>query len=560
MAALEAIGHGALFSRLLALRGISPPDVADYLAPNIRQLATPSELPGAEAAAEKILEHLDGGGICVFGDYDCDGVSATAIMFAAINAIRPGAVSHFIPDRMTEGYGMGEKSVMRMLDENPGVRLVVTVDNGINSLEYVRMLKSRGIETIVTDHHLAGEDVDELRAEAAGFVNPKVSAPGHLGDLCGAGVAFMVANALVSKARSRGIYSGPPVGAPLLIMAGLATVTDIMPLKAQNRILVAEALRRFRQSAPIGLKELFDRSSKVAAPMTSRDFGFILGPRINAAGRMASGEEALALMLARDREEARMLAMNVDVHNIERKDIESRMTLRAMEQTDPEAPAQVVDLPDGHRGVAGIVASRILEKYPRGPVAVVVGTHGSCRAPVGFNVREILQNAAAALVHFGGHAQAGGFSVREGMIGEFRRLFTEGAVAQAARLSAEAVSPEDIWYDADVSADDLTLELAEDIRRLEPFGEGNEEPLFRICGVRVSTARTLGVDGRHLMLELGGGNIPRAVWWGRGNLAEQIRRESARPVDLLCKLELSEYGSRHVELRLVDMAPSEGGK
>lgn len=292
VASLKALGHGDIVSRVLALRGQDAQSVEEYLRPSLKRLAAPSELPGVERAADIILDQP--GDVVVFGDYDCDGVSATAIMLSALNAIRPGCAAAFIPERLSEGYGMSDKAVGRMLEEHPGVKLVVTVDNGIGALKYVKALKARGVKVVVTDHHLAGDDLAELESVADALVNPKVAAPDKLSDLCGAGVAFILAGALVEKARQRGIYSGPAIGGPLLVMAGLATVTDIMPLTGQNRILVAEALKRFRTLAPVGLKELYRQAAKSMAPaLDCRDFGFLIGPRINAAGRMGSGTVAL---------------------------------------------------------------------------------------------------------------------------------------------------------------------------------------------------------------------------------------------------------------------------
>lgn len=558
--ALTAAGYGELFARILAVRGIAADDAEHFLSPSLKNLSPSAELPGVVAAAAVILDAIESSAgrtapsICIFGDYDCDGISAAAIMISTLDAVAPGMAQAFIPHRMTEGYGMTEASVGRMLKEVPGVRLVITVDNGINSLAHVRSLKAQGISVVITDHHLPGEDAEDLRAEVAGFVNPKVEAPKQLEGLCGAGVAFMLAGEIVAQAKDRGLYDGPPLGGPLLVLAGLATVTDIMPLTGQNRILVAEALRRFRQLAPVGLRELYDRACKNSAPiLSSRDFGFLLGPRINAAGRMASGEEALKLLLSADREEARMLALAVDNYNIDRKMTEGAMTEYALSLVEPDVAAQVIDIPNGHQGVAGIVASRILESCPHGPVAIVVSGHGSCRAPEGFNVRDILQNAAAALEHFGGHAQAGGFSVRDGMFAEFKRLFTEGAAAQAAKLKAANCAPDDVFYDAEITEADIALDFAESIERLEPFGEGNEEPVFRIDNVVFSSVRTLGADGKHLSVELAAPSRLRAVWWGHGDMAESIRSNSANTFDLLFKFSVSDYGSRHVELTITDL-------
>ena len=550
--ALAAAGHPRLLARLLALRGQTPESAAEYLKSEIAYRAPPAELPGVVEAARWIFGHL--GDIVVYGDYDCDGVSATAILTAAINSIRPGAAKAFIPDRLSEGYGMSDRAVARMLAEHPGVKTVITVDNGIGALEYVRMLKARGVASIVTDHHLPGADAEELCRTAVAVINPKLGAPDRLADLCGAGVAFMLAEELVSTARSRGIYSGPPIGGPLLVMAGLATVTDIVPLKGQNRIFVTEALRRFRKSAPAGLKELYDRARRHSeARMTAVDFGFLIGPRVNAAGRMASSMTALELMLETDREKARELAYAVDGYNTERKQCESAMTEKALAQIEPGAPAQVIHLPDGHQGVAGIVASRVLEQYPAGPVAVVVGEHGSCRAPMGFNVYDALEASAAALERFGGHSQAGGFSVKAGMIGEFRRLFGERSAWQAEQLRREGIEPDTIFYDAEVDGRELSVAAVEQLAMLEPYGEGNAEPLFLMRNLRISRLRALGMTGRHLALEFADCGIRRGVWWNCADAMDRIAACRDRPVDVLFHAGLSDYGQRHVEVKIVDL-------
>ena len=557
---LVAAGYPLLISRLLATRGVSAEEAPDFFCPSIANLAKPSELPGVEAASEVILEAvIRGDKIVIFGDYDCDGVCASSILALAIGAISKSGEQPavFLPERLKEGYGMTSASVARMLAENPDVKLVVTVDNGINSIEEVAALKSRGLKVVVTDHHLPG---DELPAADA-LVNPKVSAPPHLEVLCGAGVAFMLANAIVNKARERALYSGPNVGGPLLVLAGLATVTDIMPLVGQNRILVYEALRRFRTIAPTGLKELYLRASRSAVqPLNAKDFGFLIGPRINAAGRMASATDALKLILSTDREACRAYAQIVDVRNVERKNVEQAMLDEALSKIVPGAPAQVIDLPNGHQGVAGIVASRILERLGEDassggakPVCVVVKGHGSARAPEGYNVREAFLHAADSLDRFGGHAAAGGFSVKQGEIDRFRELFCEGCAKQLGETPVEkrGVSVLDAW----VEPSDLTLEFAEAIQKMEPFGEGNPEPLFGLKGVCLGDVRQIGDKGRHLAVSFSGHDIPNSVWWNKGERIEEIRAASASPCDVVFTLEVSDYMTRHAELRIVDITP-----
>ena len=552
--ALTAAGYSPLQARLLAVRGISAATVDAFFAPSLANLASPKALPGVSEAAMAILLHVCAGSrIVVFGDYDCDGVCATAIVMKALRALGASAVP-FIPERLTEGYGMTAASIARLLAEVPDVKLIVTVDNGINAVKEVADFAAKGIEVVVTDHHLPGDELP-----ACPIVNPKVAAPPELEGLCGAGVAFLLAKDLLETAKAEGLYEGPKIGGELLVLAGLATVTDIMPLTGPNRLLVSEALGRFHAWAPVGLKELYARASRTTAPkLNAKDFGFLLGPRINASGRMASGLESLNLILADEREEARRLALAVDLRNTERKSIEQQMTNAAMEQIEPGAPAQVINLTNAHQGVAGIVASRIMErlKIDRAvPVAIAVDGHGSARAPEGYNVRDAFVASEAALTRYGGHAAAGGFSVTPGAIEDFKRLVRAACAAQCAAGPCEAQGVD--YVDAWVTGRDLTLDFAEWVQKLEPFGEGNPEPVFGIKGVYLSEARQLGAEGRHLQVFFYSSDVPRGVWWNHGSVAEELHRKAAHPFDVYFTIEVSTYGEPHVELRLVDLKAQE---
>ena len=538
-------GSSEILKRLLELRGIAAADFSAFLYPSLSDLAPPEELPGIVEAADALLAAISASReIVVFGDYDCDGVCAAAILVKTLEAL--GArVRPFLPERLTEGYGMSDASVARMLSEVPGVGLVVTVDNGINSVRQIAALKERGIAVVVTDHHLPGEELPSADA----LVNPKVSATERLAGLCGAGVAFLLANRLMAEAKRRGMYSGPNVGGPLLVLAGLATVTDIMPLVGQNRIIVSEALKRFGQWAPLGLRELHLRAARTGGDkLTSRDFGFLLGPRINAAGRMASGMDALDLILETNRERAREYAMRIDLNNTERKSIEQKMTDDAMAKVVEGAPAQVIDLPDGHPGIAGIVASRVLERLGGTvPVCVIASGHGSARAPDGINIRDAFVACADVLDTYGGHAAAGGFSVKDGMVDEFRSRLCDYCRGLGVEVVRRAGRPE-LW----IEPDDVTLQLAEDLQLLEPFGEANPEPVFGLKRMEFSDVRPLGQDGRHLAVHLRSAGL-RAVWWGRGDLVEQLRAAGSAPHDIAFTIAVSDYGERHAELRLVSV-------
>ena len=530
-----------IVEQILRRRGIT--DFEKFLRPSLGDLVSPSLLPGVDAAADVVLAAVrDRLPIVVFGDYDCDGICATSILVKTLSAL--GAdVEPFLPARLSEGYGMSDLSVARMLKGHEKVGLLITVDNGINSVKQIAELKARGVKVVVTDHHLPG---DELPAADA-IVNPKVAAPPELSDICGAAVAFLLANRVVSEAKARGMYSGPSIGGPLLVLAGLATITDIMPLLGQNRILVAEALRRFGAWAPVGLKELLQRAARSGYDsLGSKCFGFVLGPRINAAGRLASGAEALELMMTEDREIARECARIVDGYNVERKAIEQKMTDEAMAKVVEGASAQVIDLPDGHPGVAGIVAARVLERLDV-PVCVLAGGHGSARAPAGLNIRDAFIACDAVLERYGGHAAAGGFSVRSGQVDRFRELLCD----YCTKIRGQAPKPADDAPDLWIEPEQATVELAAELKALEPYGEANAEPVFGFRNVYFTDVKPLGADLRHLSLSVKGGL--RGVWWGRGDLVERLRSEASKPHDVTFSLVVSDYGERHAELRVVSI-------
>ena len=546
---LVKAGESPLMARLLDLRGVTLNTLETFFNPSYKNLLPPSELPGIDAAVSTIIAaRRENKKTIVFGDYDCDGISATAILVKTLDILEYD-VHPFLPRRMEEGYGMNERSVNRLLKEHPDVKLVVTVDNGINSVEETAFLKSKGIDVVVTDHHLPGDILPDCP-----IVNPKVSSPEELSGLCGAGVAFMLANALVLKSREEGLYNGGAIAGPLMVLAGLATVTDIMPLRNQNRILVSEALKLFSKYAPLGLKELFHRVSRPGViSMTTRDFGFAIGPRINASGRMSDGSEALRLVLSNDREEARELARQVDLRNCERKSVELDMFNSALQQIVKDAPAQVITLADGHQGVAGIVASKVLEKITDDslsravPIAVLVGNHGSARAPENYNVRDALSASQLALERFGGHAAAAGFSIKNDNLELFKSLFIEACRNQA----LDSSSFNEVLIDAWVTPNDMTIEFVDSFMRMEPFGEENSEPVFAFKNVCFSDVRVMGIEGRHLQLGFPGGL--RAVWWNKGSIAEELRSRSHLTSDVMFKASVSTYGDRHVELTILSV-------
>lgn len=564
--AFRSAGLPPILARLLASRGVTEEGREAFLDPSLTRLARSDDLPGMTEAVQVILPFLHTKRkIVVFGDYDADGVCASAILVTALRRLG-GNAEAFIPHRFGEGYGMTAASLERLWCEHADAALVVTVDNGISSPDEVAKLKVKGIQVVVTDHHLPGENLPKADA----LVNPRVqSCPGSA-DLCGAGVAFFLASALAQAATEKGLYTGPKFGGPLLVLAGLATVADLVPLKDQNRILVAQSLAYFNRCAPCGLRELRDKAARSAAALTARDYGFLLAPRINAAGRMATADAAFKLLACtdEDREEARQLASRIDGFNGERRGFEQTMYQEACAQIDKagEEDLQAVVAWDAgcvtgatkgqrwHLGVAGIVASRLLEHY-HVPAAVAVGETGSVRAPDGYNVHDALAVASEHLVRFGGHAAAGGFTVKPGAFEAFRAAFTTACAKQRKEHALDADARD---FDGWVEPGDLTPGLYADLRRLEPFGEGNPEPVFGLRGVTLREVRVMGVEGRHLSLAFVNRDVPRAIWWGHGGRAEDLRKHAARPYDVFFTLTTSGFDSAlpHLELRVVDLRPT----
>lgn len=564
--AFRSEGLPPILARLLASRGVTEEGREAFLDPSLTRLARSDDLPGMTEAVQVILPFLHTKRkIVVFGDYDADGVCASAILVTALRRLG-GNAEAFIPHRFGEGYGMTAASLERLWCEHADAALVVTVDNGISSPDEVAKLKVKGIRVVVTDHHLPGENLPKADA----LVNPRVqSCPGSA-DLCGAGVAFFLASALAQAATEKGLYTGPKFSGPLLVLAGLATVADLVPLKEQNRILVAQSLAYFNRCAPCGLRELRDKAARSAAALTARDYGFLLAPRINAAGRMKTADAAFDLLVCtdEDREEARQLASRIDGFNGERRGFEQTMYQEACAQIDKagEEDLQAVVAWDAgcvtgatkgqrwHLGVAGIVASRLLEHY-HVPAAVAVGETGSVRAPDGYNVHDALAAASEHLVRFGGHAAAGGFTVKPGAFEAFRAAFTTACAKQRKEHALDADARD---FDGWVEPGDLTPGLYADLRRLEPFGEGNPEPVFGLRGVTLREVRVMGVEGRHLSLAFVNRDVPRAIWWGHGGRAEDLRKHAARPYDVFFTLTTSGFDSAlpHLELRVVDLRPT----
>ena len=571
----HALGVANPVARMLVARGFATPEAADaFLHPEMKKhLGDPFDFPGVREAAEHLWSAVRGGReIMVFGDFDADGVAAAAVLVTALRKIG-GTVDVFIPARDSEGYGLTLEAIDRCFRERGRVPAVlVTVDCGIGSVVEVDHLNRQGIEVVITDHH----EPCPVLPKAAVIVNPRVGASRGAEHLCGAGVAFKVAHALVEMGKKNGWYQGGPLGGELLVPVGLATVTDIVPLTGENRLLVWSALKHWGHFAGLGLRALLARAAQQTLPVPDAyTFGFILGPRINAAGRMDSAMVAYELLTTRDKDRAAALAAKLEGFNGQRRGVEERIVLAARRQCGLDVAGAIFDKPavvvgnagthagetGWHPGVIGIVASRLSDATGR-PAAVVAFDEdgcgrGSVRAGEGYHALDALAAAGDALEGYGGHARAAGFQVKPGCFERFRQLFCQACAGQA--VAAGATCGRTLTVDGWLEPEDLTLELFHGQQQLAPFGHGNPTPRWGVRKVSVKDAKPMGSAGEHVQctFERDGRLLPRGVWFRNGNAIEAIRSNGAE-LDVIFELRVNSYGGdASIELQVVDMAPAQ---
>lgn len=491
--ALRAEGFGVLLSRVLAARGVHTPEAAHHLLDGRDELSDPFLLKDMDKAVERIQRAIEEGEpIVIFGDYDVDGVSATAILFECLT--NQGAqVRCKLPTREGGGYGLNADILKGLAAK--GYTLVVTVDNGIAAVEEARCAKELGIDLVITDHHLPGDELPE----AVAVVDPNRSddeSPFKF--LCGAGVAFKLCAALegCEPAELLDMFGE---------LAALGTIADVMPLVGENRTLVREGLAVLQETMRPGLQALLENAGYAGKPVTAETVSYGLAPRLNAAGRMDTAAVALKLLLCENEEQAAGIAARLGEINTERQQTEQQILAAALQtiQADPARTHDRVLVVSGegwHPGVIGIVASRLMERYGR--PAIVISTEngegrGSGRAPAGFNLHAALAACSSCLIRSGGHAAAAGLLVEEDKIGAFR-----AAVNAWAAKEYPVPEPGVLRLDAAVRLNELDIASVRQLSRLAPFGSGNPVPLLLVENAVVDGLWPLGSEGRHTRVRL----------------------------------------------------------
>jgi single-stranded-DNA-specific exonuclease len=549
-----ALNVPVVVARLLCQRGFADPEVADrFLKPSLDHLHDPMALADMGVAVERILAAIARKEqIAIHGDYDVDGVTSTVILRRALEMLGADVV-HFIPERLKDGYGLQPAAIERL--HAGGVALVISVDCGIRGADAARRARELGVDLIVTDHH----EPDVELPPALAVINPKrrdCTYPDKY--LAGVGVALKLVQALCRRSGREAWMPG------FIKVAAIGTLADVVPLVGENRVIAKLGLDLLtRGPHKIGLRALLDVSGLTGKTIDSYHIGFMLAPRVNAAGRMSTPDIAARLLLAADEtmaEEVRQLALQLDGENVRRQEEEAEILAAAKKvvTTDPDVGARSVLVVAGdgwHRGVIGIVASKLVDSFHRPAVVLSLEdgvAHGSCRSIPAFDMLGALERCAHLMIRFGGHKQAAGLTLDASRVREFRLAVND--------VADETLGPDDLMprlrIDGDLTFRGITGGVAAGVAALAPFGAGNPRPVFAARGVEI-------IDGprklkeRHLKMALKqDGRIFRAIAWRAAERGDYLTEHKAA-LDVAFSLEQNQYnGESFVELTLADMKSS----
>ena len=562
---IRSAGLPPVVAQLLVSRGVYDANSAEtFLSTKLSGLRAPEELPGVSAATEIIAEAIaDEMPIAIYGDYDCDGMTGTAILYNGLKLLGANVAYH-VPNRLEEGYGLNAEAITKLADR--GRRLIISVDCGITSVACAELCKELGVKLVITDHHT----IDETLPDADAIVHPRLPGSRYpFGELCGAGVAFKLAWSLCQK-----ICGSTKVTEPLrqylmqsLSLAAIGTVADVVPLIDENRILVAHGLRMLAAEPLVGLAELM-KVAKLDQTQTlnTESIAFALAPRLNASGRLGQAQLGVELLTTQSGERAQALAEYIDQLNKNRDSLQRSVTIAAQKQIKERFdadndPALVLSGVGWHQGVIGVVAGRLSDKYAK-PVIVISMDASGKSAAVGsgrvggtpIDLHAALSQCESRLLRFGGHKAAAGVTIEERSIDPFRDEFCE---AVAEQMTHSDRVPE-ICIDAEAPFAQLNLKTVKQIETLEPFGEGNPRPTLLCQNVSLAEpARRMGSGDRHLSVRLDqGGKVIRGVAFGAGDWAEQLN-EHQGPFSIVYRPVINEFGGyRRVEIHLVDWQPS----
>ncbi len=556
----SAIETNEVVAQLLLNRGVSDPVAAKlFLSSPMSGLHSPDLLPNIAAAAKRLAAAVaTGEKVCVYGDYDVDGTTGTAILFALLGKLGGNVVFH-IPIRLEDGYGLNAEPLRKLAED--GVKVVVTVDCGISAVAEAELARELGIDLIVTDHH-------EMKATlpAATLVHPRL--PGSVypfGGISGSCVAFKLAWAVAQQVNG-GTRVSEELREFLLDAMGLAAlglVADVVPLRDENRVFTRYGLKRLVRRPSIGLKALFDEA-KLTDKLSAEDVSFKIGPRINAAGRLGCARLVVELLTTTNPRKAAEIAAFLEGQNSQRQTIERKATAQAKEMVEQngwaDAPAIVIGhaATEWHQGVVGIVAGRLVEHYGKPTLVIALKdddhpSSGSGRSVKGFELHTALDACTDLLEGHGGHAAAVGLRVKPSNLDALRERFCE----YVSRTFPDGPPPPTLLLDAELPLASLSFKLLGDIDKLEPYGQDNPRPRFLATNVQIEgTPRRIGQGERHLSFRVRqGGTTIRAVAWGMGERLDEIMSDGGRCC-LAFTPKINEWnGNRSVEIEVSDFQP-----
>ncbi len=543
-----------LLAAILLNRGFTQiEEMQQFLQPRLMHLLHPEGVKDLDKAVERILSAREKGQkVAVYGDYDVDGITATALLVTFLKKMDI-PVTWYLPHRLREGYGLNEGAVQRLAES--GVDLIVTVDCGISDAPAVRKARALGIDVIIVDHHLPGAIIPDARA----VLNPRQEdCPFPYKEFAGVGIAFLLAVGLRSAMREKGHWNETtaPNLKEYLDLVALGTIADLAPLTGQNRILVSFGLEVLNRTERVGLKALKKVCGLDGKTVASWNVAFQLAPRINAGGRLGEAALALRLLTTDDPREALDLATRLDQINRERQDIENRILQQALQLlgdgfTD-ERRSIVLASPQWHRGVVGIVASRIVERFFRPTIVISVEDgvgYGSGRSISGFDLHGALEATSAHLISFGGHRYAAGIKIAPSGIDRF----TEDFEAHARQELGAAILKPRLKIDAETVLEGLTLQKVKELASLEPFGMGNPEPLWMAREIMVEQTQRVGENHLRFTFGLRNGAVLQAIGFGMAEMEDRL----PPCVDAVFSLYVDEWrGDAKIGIKVKDLRES----
>lgn len=549
-----AINVNPVICRMLVERGISTPEEAKhFFRPQLNELIDPFKMKDMQKAVDRLNEAMGRKErILVYGDYDVDGCTAVALVYRFLRQFYSN-IDYYIPDRYEEGYGVSRQGIDFAYDA--GVKLVIVLDCGIKAVEEIAYAREKGIDFIICDHHVP----DEVMPQAVAILNakrPDATYPyKHLSG-CGVGFKFMQA-----FAKNNGISFSMLI--PLLDLVAVSIASDIVPVMGENRILAYYGLRQLNSNPSVGLKSVIEICGLQGKDITMSDIIFKIGPRINASGRMQNGKESVALLVEHDYARAKKMALLINKYNEERKELDKKMTEEAnsiVEKMGKLGTSHSIVLynEDWHKGVIGIVASRLTEIYFR-PAVVLTRSGdlvtGSARSVSGFDVYRAIEQCRDLLENFGGHTYAAGLSMKVENVEKFKERFEEYVSSNIEPEQTDAI----IEIDAVINFKDITARFYNDLKRMSPFGPDNKKPIF--CTHQVydyGTSKVVGRDQEHIKLELvdnKSNNVMNGIAFGQSSQARYIKTK--RSFDIVYTIEENSHKRGDIQLQIEDIKPSE---